>query len=179
MASSPIGCADPAFSPPSPPRPCRDDPGGECPALVLPKPAAALQGSGFMAARPLSRMLQRLLGSSSRSCSSGAPVMQPRPRESAQAASEVSPPRQRPQLPEAGVARTRCPFPPRSSRPICVTASGRDPLALLSGAVFSRWTARSPLLAQQEGLLRVPLQNLPAPPATPPSSSSELDQKLG
>ncbi|XP_078225231.1 molybdenum cofactor biosynthesis protein 1 isoform X2 [Callithrix jacchus] len=41
-----------------------------------------------MAARPLSRMLQRLLGSSSRSCSSGAPVRQPRPRESAQAASE-------------------------------------------------------------------------------------------
>ncbi|XP_039322242.1 molybdenum cofactor biosynthesis protein 1 isoform X1 [Saimiri boliviensis] len=41
-----------------------------------------------MAARPLSRMLRRLLGSSARSCSSGAPVTQPRPRESAQAASE-------------------------------------------------------------------------------------------
>ncbi|KAL0622488.1 hypothetical protein AAY473_006076 [Plecturocebus cupreus] len=148
MASSPIGCAGPALSPPSPTRPCQNDPGGECQVVVLPKSAAALQGSGFMAARPLSRMLRRLLASSARSCSSGAPVTQPRPRElPARAASEVSPPRQRPQLPWAGVARTRCPFPPRSSQPICVTASGRDPLTLLSGAMFSRWTARSHLLA--------------------------------
>nr|XP_055119287.1 molybdenum cofactor biosynthesis protein 1 isoform X1 [Symphalangus syndactylus]XP_055119288.1 molybdenum cofactor biosynthesis protein 1 isoform X1 [Symphalangus syndactylus]XP_055119289.1 molybdenum cofactor biosynthesis protein 1 isoform X1 [Symphalangus syndactylus]XP_055119290.1 molybdenum cofactor biosynthesis protein 1 isoform X1 [Symphalangus syndactylus]XP_055119291.1 molybdenum cofactor biosynthesis protein 1 isoform X1 [Symphalangus syndactylus] len=41
-----------------------------------------------MAARPLSRMLRRLLRSSARSCSSGAPVTQPRPGESARAASE-------------------------------------------------------------------------------------------
>ncbi|XP_026303887.1 molybdenum cofactor biosynthesis protein 1 isoform X2 [Piliocolobus tephrosceles] len=50
--------------------------------------AAALLGSGFMAAQPLSRMLRRLLRSSARSCSSGAPVTQPRPGESARAASE-------------------------------------------------------------------------------------------
>uniref|UniRef100_A0AAQ5BGP5 Molybdenum cofactor synthesis 1 n=1 Tax=Homo sapiens TaxID=9606 RepID=A0AAQ5BGP5_HUMAN len=43
-----------------------------------------------MAARPLSRMLRRLLRSSARSCSSGAPVTQPCPGESARAASEVS-----------------------------------------------------------------------------------------
>lgn len=55
------------------------------------------------------------------------------------------------------------PFSPSSSRPICLTASGRDPLALLSGAMFSRWTARSHPLAQRERLLGVPLQNLPAP----------------
>uniref|UniRef100_A0AAQ5BGK8 cyclic pyranopterin monophosphate synthase n=1 Tax=Homo sapiens TaxID=9606 RepID=A0AAQ5BGK8_HUMAN len=41
-----------------------------------------------MAARPLSRMLRRLLRSSARSCSSGAPVTQPCPGESARAASE-------------------------------------------------------------------------------------------
>uniref|UniRef100_A0A2K5KIM4 Molybdenum cofactor biosynthesis protein 1 n=1 Tax=Cercocebus atys TaxID=9531 RepID=A0A2K5KIM4_CERAT len=41
-----------------------------------------------MAAQPLSRMLRRLLRSSARSCSSGAPVTQPRPGESARAASE-------------------------------------------------------------------------------------------
>uniref|UniRef100_A0A8I5UD37 Molybdenum cofactor biosynthesis protein 1 n=1 Tax=Pongo abelii TaxID=9601 RepID=A0A8I5UD37_PONAB len=41
-----------------------------------------------MAARPLSRMLWRLLRSSARSCSSGAPVTQPCPGESARAASE-------------------------------------------------------------------------------------------
>nr|XP_014991786.2 molybdenum cofactor biosynthesis protein 1 isoform X1 [Macaca mulatta] len=50
--------------------------------------AAALLGSGFMAAQPLSRMLRRLLRSSARSCSSGAPVTQPRLGESARAASE-------------------------------------------------------------------------------------------
>ncbi|XP_025239678.1 molybdenum cofactor biosynthesis protein 1 isoform X1 [Theropithecus gelada] len=50
--------------------------------------AVALLGSGFMAAQPLSRMLRRLLRSSARSCSSGAPVTQPRPGESARAASE-------------------------------------------------------------------------------------------
>lgn len=74
--------------------------------------AAALLGSGFMAAQPLSRMLRRLLRSSARSCSSGAPVTQPRLGESARAASEVSPPRPCPQLPGAGVDRARCPFPP-------------------------------------------------------------------
>ncbi|XP_077856156.1 molybdenum cofactor biosynthesis protein 1 isoform X5 [Macaca mulatta] len=41
-----------------------------------------------MAAQPLSRMLRRLLRSSARSCSSGAPVTQPRLGESARAASE-------------------------------------------------------------------------------------------
>ncbi|NP_001126377.1 molybdenum cofactor biosynthesis protein 1 [Pongo abelii] len=41
-----------------------------------------------MAARPLSRMLWRLLRSSAQSCSSGAPVTQPCPGESARAASE-------------------------------------------------------------------------------------------
>uniref|UniRef100_A0A2K5ZI65 Molybdenum cofactor biosynthesis protein 1 n=2 Tax=Mandrillus leucophaeus TaxID=9568 RepID=A0A2K5ZI65_MANLE len=41
-----------------------------------------------MAAQPLSRMLRRLLRSSARSCSSGAPVTQPLPGESARAASE-------------------------------------------------------------------------------------------
>uniref|UniRef100_A0A2K6L8Z6 Molybdenum cofactor biosynthesis protein 1 n=1 Tax=Rhinopithecus bieti TaxID=61621 RepID=A0A2K6L8Z6_RHIBE len=50
--------------------------------------AVALLGSGFMAAQPLSWMLRRLLRSSARSCSSGAPVTQPRPGESARAASE-------------------------------------------------------------------------------------------
>ncbi|XP_028365596.1 molybdenum cofactor biosynthesis protein 1 isoform X2 [Phyllostomus discolor] len=41
-----------------------------------------------MAAQPVSRMLQRLLRSSARSCSSGAPVTQPRPGEPSQSAAE-------------------------------------------------------------------------------------------
>ncbi|XP_008059484.1 molybdenum cofactor biosynthesis protein 1-like [Carlito syrichta] len=48
-----------------------------------------------MAARPLFQMLRRLLRSSARSCSSGAPVTQPRPGEpSRPAVEEVSPQRQ-------------------------------------------------------------------------------------
>ncbi|XP_059557773.1 molybdenum cofactor biosynthesis protein 1 isoform X4 [Myotis daubentonii] len=41
-----------------------------------------------MAARPMSRMLRRVLRSSVRSCSSGAPVTQPRPGEPSQSAAE-------------------------------------------------------------------------------------------
>ncbi|XP_045699631.1 molybdenum cofactor biosynthesis protein 1 isoform X1 [Phyllostomus hastatus] len=41
-----------------------------------------------MAAQPVSRMLRRLLRSSARSCSSGAPVTQPRPGEPSQSAAE-------------------------------------------------------------------------------------------
>ncbi|XP_036073534.1 molybdenum cofactor biosynthesis protein 1 isoform X2 [Rousettus aegyptiacus] len=41
-----------------------------------------------MAARPVSRMLLRVLRSSVRSCSSGSPAMQPWPRESSQSATE-------------------------------------------------------------------------------------------
>ncbi|XP_053457156.1 molybdenum cofactor biosynthesis protein 1 isoform X3 [Nycticebus coucang] len=43
-----------------------------------------------MAARLLSRMLQRVVGSSARSCSSGAPVTQPCPGEPSQASADLS-----------------------------------------------------------------------------------------
>lgn len=113
------------------PAPTARPQGTEPRSNALPKPATQCNFArppDFMAARPVSRMLQRVLRSGLRSCSSGAPVTQHRPGEPLQTAAEVSPP-------------TSTPSPGKGDRPsdphaekhpggAGTAASGRDPSAL-------------------------------------------------